>query len=90
MDRRNNIFEQIRKKTNVTEKQLRALASHVNPKDLQDEQKVRALVAQVGALAGIPVSKEKEDKIVNYLVKNKITPQQMQSMIRMFMQPKKK
>lgn len=89
MSRRDNIFDQIRKKTNVSEKQLKHLASHVNPKDLRDEQKVRALVAQVGALAGIPVSKEKEDKIVNYLVKNKITPQQMQSMIRMFMQPKK-
>lgn len=88
-NRNNRIFDQIKRKTSVSEKQLKSLASHVKPTDLQDEKKVRALVAQVGALAGVPVSKEKEDQIVKYLVKNKISPQEMQSMIKMFMQPKK-
>lgn len=88
-NRDNKIFDKIKKKTNLSEKQLRNIASHVNPKDLQDEKKVRALVAHVGAMAGVPVSKEKEDLIVKYLVKNKISPQQMQSMINMITQPKK-
>lgn len=88
-NRNNRIFDQIKRKTSVSEKQLKSLASHVKPTDLKDEKKVRALVAQVGALAGVPVSKEKEDQIVKYLVKNKISPQEMQSMIKMFMQPKK-
>ncbi len=85
----NNIFDQIQKQTNVSEKKIKSLANKVDPKDLQDEKKVRQLVAQVANLAGVPVSKEKEDQIVNYLVKNKLSMQEMQQMVKMFMQPKK-
>lgn len=85
----NNIFDQIKKKTNVSENQLKSLANNLSPNDLQNEQKIRALVAQVAALAGVPVSKEKEDQIVNYLTKNNLNPTNMQQMIKMFMQPKK-
>jgi hypothetical protein len=84
-----NIFDQVKKKTNVSENQLKSVASQIKPQDLTDEKKVRALIAQVSAMAGVPVSKEKEDQIVNYLVKNKLNPQQMQTMIQMFMKPKK-
>lgn len=85
----NNIFDQIKKKTNVSEHAIKSLANQVNPKDLQDEKKVRALIAQVSALAGVPVSKEKEDKIVQYITKNKLNPNDMTAMIKMFTQPKK-
>ena len=85
----NDIFDQIKKKTNVSEHAIKSLANQINPQDLQDEKKIRALIAQVAALAGVPVSKEKEDKIVNYFIKNKLNPNDMQSMIKMFMQPKK-
>lgn len=88
-DSKKNIFEQVKKKTNVSEKQLKSVANQIKPQDLNDEKKVRALIAQVSALAGVPVSKEKEDQIVNYLVKNKLNAQQMQTMIQMFMKPKK-
>jgi hypothetical protein len=46
-------------------------------------------VARIAALAGVPVSKQKEDQIVNFLVNQKLNPQQMQNMIQMFMKPKK-
>jgi hypothetical protein len=86
---KNNVFDQVKKKTNVSEQQLKSVANNLSPQDLKDEKKVRALIAQVSALANVPVSKEKEDQIVNFLVKNKVNPQQMQSMIQMFMKPKK-
>jgi hypothetical protein len=86
---KNNVFDQVKKKTNVSEQQLKSVASNLSANDLKDETKVRALIAQVAALAKVPVSKEKEDQIVNFLVKNKVNPQQMQSMIQMFMKPKK-
>jgi hypothetical protein len=86
---RNNVFDQVKNKTNVSEQQLKSVASGLNPQDLKDEKKVRALIAQIASLAKVPVSKEKEDQIVNFLVKNKVNPQQMQSMIQMFMKPKK-
>jgi ribosome maturation protein Sdo1 len=86
---KNNVFDQVKKKTNISEQQLKSVANNLSPQDLKDEKKVRALIAQVAALARVPVSKEKEDQIVNFLVKNKVNPQQMQSMIQMFMKPKK-
>lgn len=87
--KQNNIFDQVQKKTNVSEDQLKSLANQINPNDLSDEKKVRQLVSQVAALAGVPVSKEKEDQIVNYFVKNKVSMAQMQQVIQMFMQQKK-
>ncbi|GGK18936.1 stage VI sporulation protein F [Caldalkalibacillus thermarum TA2.A1] len=85
----NNFFDQVEKKTNVSEKDLKALASKVNPEDLQNEKKVRELIAQVAALAGIPVSKEKEDQIVHFLVTHQPNMEEMQAMLRMFLAPKK-
>lgn len=85
----NSFFDNLNKKTNVTEQQLKSVANSINPGDLKDEKKVRALISQIAALAGVPVSKQKEDQIVNYLVNNKLNPQQMQSMVQMFMKPKK-
>ncbi|MDQ0337752.1 hypothetical protein J2S00_000522 [Caldalkalibacillus uzonensis] len=82
-------FNQVEKKTNVSEKELKSLASKVSPQDLQDERKVRELIAQVAALAGVPVSKEKEDQIVHFLVRNNPSMEEMQAMIKMFMGPKK-
>ncbi|GAA0369652.1 stage VI sporulation protein F [Bacillus horti] len=85
----NGFFDNLNKKTNVTEQQLKSVANSINPGDLKDEKKVRALISQISTLAGVPVSKQKEDQIVNYLVNNKLNPQQMQAMIQMFMKPKK-
>jgi hypothetical protein len=85
----NHLFDKIKNKANVSENQLKSLASQVNPDDLQDEKKVRALISQVSKLAGVAVSKEKEEMIVNYLLTNKLNPNDMQQMIKMFMQPKK-
>lgn len=83
------LFDQVKDQTSVSEKKIRALANKIDPKDLQDEKKVRQLIAQVATVAGIGVSKEKEDQIVNYLVKNKASMEEMQMMIQMFMQSKK-
>jgi hypothetical protein len=85
----NHLFDKLKNKANVSENQLKSLASQVNPNDLQDEKKVRALINQVSKLAGVAVSKEKEEMIVNYLLTNKLNPNDMQQMIKMFMQPKK-
>lgn len=84
-----DFFDRVKKKTNVSEKDIKSLANSVSPQDLQNEKKIRALVAQVSAIAGVPVSKEKENQIVSFLIKNKLNPQEMQSMIQMFMKPKK-
>lgn len=84
-----NFFDNLKNKTNVSENDLKTVANSIQPGDLKDEKKVRALISQISSLAGVPVSKQKEDQIVNYLVNSKLNPQQMQTMIQTFMKPKK-
>ncbi|WP_202080020.1 stage VI sporulation protein F [Caldalkalibacillus salinus] len=84
-----DFFDKVQNKTNVSQDQLKNVANSIKPQDLKDEKKVRELVSKIGSLAGVPVSKQKEDQIVNFLVKQKLNPQQMQTMIQQFMKPKK-
>jgi molybdate-binding protein len=83
-----DIFKNIQKKTNVSEKAIKNVASKVKPQDLQDEKKLRALISQVGSMAGVPVAKSKEDQIVKYFMSNKASISEMQKVIKMFSQPK--
>jgi hypothetical protein len=84
-----DIFGKIKQKTNISEQQIKAVASSIKPGDLKDEKKVRALVQRIAAMVGVPFPKEKEDQIVNMFVNQKIDPQQMMSVIQMFVKPKK-
>lgn len=84
-----DIFSKIKQKTNVSEQQIKSVASSIKPGDLKDEQKVRALVQRIAAMVGVPFPKEKEDQIVQMFVNQKINPHQMKSVIQTFMKPKK-
>ncbi|WP_047152637.1 stage VI sporulation protein F [Aneurinibacillus tyrosinisolvens] len=57
---------------NVDTSKLENLASGVKRGDLNDEQKVRQLIRQLGLLANVQIDKNKEDRIVNYIKNNDI------------------
>lgn len=61
----------IEKKTGVRMDDVMKLVNSLKNSNLQDEKTVRKLVKQVSALAGKTVPKNKEDMIVNELVKKK-------------------
>ncbi len=78
-------MDDIEKKTGVNKTDIFKLADSVQNANLQDEKTIRQLIAQVSRLAGIPVSKEKEEQIVNQII-NKNIPLDMTSIAKMFKQ----
>ena len=72
MDYRNSFFDKVEKKTNVKKEDILSLARSIQNKDLKDEETLRNLIKDVSKLAGKEVSKEKEDKIIEAVKKDKI------------------
>ena len=71
-DDKDSIFEKVESKTNVKKDDIVKLAKSVSSKDLSDERNIRKLIKEVAKLAGKDVSKEKEEKIINAIKKDKI------------------
>lgn len=67
-----SIFEKVESKTNVKKDDIVKLAKSISSKDLNDERNIRKLIKEVAKLAGKDVSKEKEEKIINAIKKDKI------------------
>lgn len=75
-----SIFDKVEKKTNVKKQDILKLAKSISGKDLNDERVLRSLIKDVAKLANKPVSKEKEEKIINAVKKDKI-PKNINKMI---------
>ena len=68
----NNFFERVEKKTNVKKEDIMSLARSIQNKDLKDERELRKLIKSVANLAGKDVSREREAKIIDAIIKDKI------------------
>ncbi|CEI83758.1 sporulation-specific transcription factor SpoVIF [Oceanobacillus oncorhynchi subsp. incaldanensis] len=66
------MFDKIQKNTNIRPEEVYKVADSVKHANFSDEKTVRNLVKQLSQMAGKPLSKEKEDKIVQSIVKNKM------------------
>lgn len=78
MVKKDKLLEQVSKKTNVKAEDIINLANRLQNKDLKNENNLRDLIKEVSKLAGRPVSKEKEDKIIS-MVKNDQIPKDIES-----------
>lgn len=67
-----DFFNKIEKKTNVNKETILGLAKKVQKSNMKDENNLRDLIKEISNIAGKPVSKEKEDKIINAIVNDKI------------------
>lgn len=67
-----SIFEKVESKTNVKKEDIVKLAKSISGTDLNDERNLRKLIKDVARLAGKEVSKEKEEKIIKAVQKDKI------------------
>lgn len=67
-----NIFSKVEEKTNVKKEDIIKLAKKASIQDLSDEKNIRKLIKEVAKLAGKDVSKEKEEKILNAIKKDKV------------------
>lgn len=68
----NNFFDRVEKKTNVKKEDILSLARSIQNKNLKDEKELRKLIKSVALLAGRDVSKEREEKIIDAIIKDKI------------------
>lgn len=75
-----SLFKKVQDKTNVDKKTILALASKLQNANMKDEATLRAFIQEVGAVTGREVSKEKEDKLVNTIMNDKV-PTDLDSMM---------
>lgn len=75
-----SLFDKVEKKTNVKKDDILKLAKKIQGKDLNDEKMLRSLIKDVAKLAGKDISKEKEDKIIKAVKKDKV-PKNFDSII---------
>ena len=67
-----SFFKRVEKKTNVDKDTILSLAKKLQSSDMQDELVLRNMVQEISSITGRDVSKEKEDKIVNAILKDNV------------------
>lgn len=68
----NDIFSKVETKTKVKKEDILSLAKSIQNKNLKDEEELRKIIKDVAKLAGKEVSREKEEKIIDAIIKDKI------------------
>lgn len=67
-----NFFNKVEKKTNVSKETILGLAEKLQKNDLKNEGTLREIIQELGSMTGKDISKDKEDKIVNAVVTDKV------------------
>ena len=75
-----NFFNKIEKKTSVDKQTILDLASKLQQNDLKNENTLREVIQELVKITGKEVSKEKEDKIIEAVVNDKI-PKDIDKMV---------
>ncbi len=65
-------FKKVESKTNVGKDTILDLAKKLQAGNLKDENTLREVIKEIGSMTGKEVSKEKEDKIINAVVSDKV------------------
>lgn len=67
-----SFFNKVEKKTSVGKDTILNLASKLQQSNLKDEATLREVIKELGKMTGKEVSKEKEDKIIQAVVNDKV------------------
>ena len=67
-----NFFNRVEKKTNVGKQTILDLAAKLQKSDLKNEETLREVIQELGQMTGKEVPKEKEDKIIEAVVNDKV------------------
>ena len=65
-------FSKVEKKTKVDKDTIISLATKLQKGNLKDESTLREVISVLSSITGKPVTKEKEDKIIDTIVKDKV------------------
>ncbi|MFC3038936.1 stage VI sporulation protein F [Virgibacillus xinjiangensis] len=77
------LFDKLQQSANIDPNDVYKVADSVKHADFSDERTVRGLVRQLARMANKPLSKEKEDRIVEAITKNKM-PADMNTLNQLF------
>ena len=75
-----SFFKRVEQKTNVDKDTILSLAAKLQQNDLKNEGTLREVIQELGRMTGKQVSKEKEDKIIDAVVNDKV-PNDIEKMI---------
>lgn len=67
-----NFFKRVENKTNVDKNTILSLAKKIQNSDMKDEKTLREVIKEISTMTGKEISKEKEDKIINAIVKDNV------------------
>lgn len=84
MDKK-DLLGAVNKKTgkNISENQIKKIASGVNAGTMQSEAQIRQLIKQVSAVAKVPVSEETVKEIVSAVKRSGMNMNSLESLIKM-------
>ena len=69
---KDSLFQKIENKTNIKKDTILSLASKLQQNNMKDENTIREIIHQLATMTGKDVPKEKEDKIVNAILKDNV------------------
>ncbi len=72
MNLSDDFFKKVEKKTNVDKDTILSLADKLNKGNLKDENTLREVIKTLSKMTGKNVSQDKEDKIVDTILKDKV------------------
>lgn len=75
-----NFFKRVEKKTSVSKETILSLAEKLQKNDLKNENTLREVIKELSKVTGKEVSKEKENKIVEAVLNDKV-PKNIDKMI---------
>lgn len=69
---KDSLFNKIEKKTNINKETIINLANKIQKNNMKDETTLREVIKDLSNLTGKEVSKEKEDKIIEAIINDKV------------------
>ena len=67
-----NFFKKVEKKTNVGKDTILSLANKLQQGNMKDENTLKEVIQDISKITGREVSKEKEQKIIDTILNNKV------------------
>lgn len=72
MELNDELFNKVEKKTKVKKESIINIASKLNDGNMKDPQTLSSVIQELASLTGKSVSKEKEDKIIDLILADKV------------------
>ena len=67
-----SFFKKVENKTNIDKDTILSLANKLQGGNMKDEKTLREVISELSKMTGKEVSKEKEDKIINAVINDKV------------------